>query len=465
MKLNKLFLLSAMGLGLFACNNNDLVEGSVTNEAQNEGTTYVGFTLKFNDTNSRADGTETGTEAEQNIKTAYVIMADASGNVEQIVSTTESGTGSSNTSTDYYVFQTTAGVHYFYAVVNQDAIPTKEGGNPTAKTINDYFNKGVALTVANITSTTEGGNFMMASEKVLTANVEDGVTKDEALKGTKNCFSIDVERVAAKVTMTCENTTLTNATNNAGGTITTPKFTLKGGATMSYRMAQSAINEIAGNTWNYTSSETDVHVRTGSETDLHKLAAPVYCLENLHNNYYQKNTTYVDIETTFTPAKVVKCLDQLDVTPDNNLKNNSTTGSFFVVGSGEHAQNYLMKADLLTWQKTKTYITEEQFNSGEISKNPAHFPAGVESISDEYINGKCFFGPIWIGQATADAPTAPVTRNTWYNLKITGIKLPGEPHEPEIDDTGETPLVPPTNVAITLTVMPWNFIDRGITLQ
>ena len=420
----------------------------------------MGFSLKFNASNTRATGEEDGTAAEQNIKTAYVIMADASGNVEQIVSTTESGTGSSNTSTDYYVFKTTAGVHYFYAVVNPDIAPTMGVDDATAKTISGYFNTGVELTVANITSTTEGGNFMMASEKVLTANVEDGVTKDEALKGTKNCFSIDVERVAAKVTMTCENTTLTNATNNAGGTITTPKFTLKGGATRSYRMAQSAINEIAGNTWNYTSSETDVYVKTGSDKDLHKLATPVYCLENLHNNYYQKNTTYVDIETIFTPAKVVKCLDQLDETPDNNLEDNSTTGSFFVVGSGEHAQNYLMKSDLLAWQKSKGYVASE---SDEISKDPSHFPAGVESISEEYVNGKCLFGPIWLGQETADASTAPVTRNTWYNLKITGITLPGEPSEPQIDP--EQPLTPATNVAITLSVMPWNFINREIDLQ
>lgn len=460
MKLNKYLLMAAMGLGFVACTENDLVEGGDSNGAQNEGTTYVGFSLKFNASNTRATGEEDGTAAEQNIKTAYVIMADASGNVEQIVSTTESGTGSSNTSTDYYVFKTTAGVHYFYAVVNPDIAPTMGVDDATAKTISGYFNTGVELTVANITSTTEGGNFMMASEKVLTANVEDGVTKDEALKGTKNCFSIDVERVAAKVTMTCENTTLTNATNNAGGTITTPKFTLKGGATRSYRMAQSAINEIAGNTWNYTSSETDVYVKTGSDKDLHKLATPVYCLENLHNNYYQKNTTYVDIETIFTPAKVVKCLDQLDETPDNNLEDNSTTGSFFVVGSGEHAQNYLMKSDLLAWQKSKGYVASE---SDEISKDPSHFPAGVESISEEYVNGKCFFGPIWLGQETADASTAPVTRNTWYNLKITGITLPGEPSEPQIDP--EQPLTPATNVAITLSVMPWNFINREIDLQ
>ena len=449
MKLNKLFLLSAMGLGLFACNNNDLVDGSVTNEAQEEGTTYVGFTLKFNDANTRA--TETGTAAEQKINTAYVIMADASGNVEQIVSTTESGTGSSNTSTDYYVFKTTAGVHYFYAVVNPDIAPTMGVDNATAKTISGYFNTGVELTVANITSTTEGGNFMMASEKVLTANVEDGVTKDEALKGTKNCFSIDVERVAAKVTMTCENTTLTNATNNAGGTITTPKFTLKGGATRSYRMAQSAINEIAENTWNYTRSETDVYVKAGTETDLHKLATPVYCLENIHatSTYKQGNTTYLNLNTKFVPGRVVNCNASAEngELKDNPNATSSTAVSFYVVKTGSLAGNYILKSELDTFQGV----------------DDTKFPNGVESISAEYVGGTCWFGPIWIGQANATAQDGPVVRNTWYNLDITGIALPGEPNEPTIDP--DLPLTPPTNVAITLTVMPWNFIDREITLQ
>ena len=450
MKLNKLFLLSAMGLGLFACSENEL-EGNGPEGAQNEGTTYVGFTLKFNDTNSRANGTEEGTAAEQNIKTAYVIMADASGHVEKIISTTESGTGLSNTSTAYYVFQTTAGVHYFYAVVNPDIAPTMGVDNATAKTISGYFNTGVELTVANITSTTEGGNFMMASEKVLTANVEDGVTKDEALKGTKNCFSIDVERVAAKVTMTCENTTLTNATNNAGGTITTPKFTLKGGATKSYRMAQSAINEITGNEWINTSSPTDVYVKTTAETDLHEKATPVYCLENIHatSTYKQSNTTYLNLNTKFVPGRVVNC----NATAANGeLKDNpnatsSTAVSFYVVKTGSLAGNYILKSELDTFQGV----------------DATKFPNGVESISAEYVGGTCWFGPIWIGQTDADKENAPVVRNTWYNLKIKGITLPGEPSEPTIDP--DLPLTPPTNVAITLTVMPWNFIDREITLQ
>lgn len=452
MKLNRLFLLAAMGLGLFACNDNDLVEGSAPNGTQEEGTTYVGLSLKFNASNTRA--TEDGTAAEQKINTAYVIMADADGNVEQIISKAEKGTGTSNTNTDYYVIQTTPGVHYFYAVVNPDIAPTMEGDNATAKTISTYFNTGVALTVASITSTAEGGNFMMASENVLTADVEDGVTKNEALAGTKNCFAINVERVAAKVTMTCESTALTNANNNAGGTITTPKFTLKGGATKSYRMAQNPFTEITENTCSYSSSETDVYVKTGDETDLHEKATPVYCLENLHATgaYKGGNTTYLNLYTKFVPAKVVDCNSQETVgalkdNPNAADPDDLTAVSFYVVKTGSLAGNYILKSELDTFQ----------------GDDDTKFPNGVESISAEYVEGTCWFGPIWIGQTNAADQNGPVVRNTWYNLKITGIALPGDPQVPQPDP--DQPLVPPTNVAISLSVMPWNFIDREIDLQ
>lgn len=288
----------------------------------------------------------------------------------------------------------------------------------------------------------------MASVKKETFDIADGVTEEEALAGTDataNNFTINVERVAAKVTMTCENTALTNATNNAGGTITTPKFTLKGGATMSYRMAQNSFSEIVRNTWSYSSSATDVYVKTGDETDLHEKATPVYCLENLHDaatGYKQGNTTYLTLQTTFTPAKVVDCADEI-----RELKNNTATGTFYVVKQGELAGNYLMASDLTTYQDGDNF----------------KLPAGVEAISDPYDEGTCWFGPIWIGQEDANDAEAPIYRNTWYNLKITGITLPGDPSEPEPD--GGQGLTPATNVAITLSVMPWNFIDREISLQ
>ena len=457
MKLNKLFLMAAMGLGLFACSENEL-EGNGPDSAQNEGTTYVGFTIDFSKTQTRAT-TESGTDAEQKINTAYVILADGN-TISQVVSSVDE-------ESNKYVLQTTPGPHDFYVVVNPTTAPT------TSNTVSEYFNTGVAIGAEEFAKTTAGSeSFLMASVKKETFDIADGITEEEALEGTDaatNNFTINVERVAAKVTMTCESTALTNANNNAGGTITTSKFTLKGGATMSYRMAQSAINEITGNAWTNTSSSTDVYVKQEADDGdnyIYRKATPVYCLENLHatGSYKQDNTTYLTLNTTFKPANVVNCDNPLSgLTSNNHTEETNDKLTFYVVKEGTLAGNYLMKADLLQWQKKQSYITDDQFQKGEIANGPTYFPNGVESISAEYENGVCWFGPIWIGQTDTDKDNAPIVRNTWYNLKITGITLPGEPSEPQIDP--EEPLNPDTNVAITLTVQPWNFIDREIDLQ
>lgn len=454
MKLNKYLLMAAMGLGLVACTENDLVEGGDSNGAQNEGTTYVGFTIDFSKTQTKATETETGTAAEQKINKAYVIMADADGNVEQIVSTANKGTGDSNKETDYYVIQTNPGLHYFYAVVNPDQTDGNDNVPTVGGTISSYFNTAVPLDVAKIASVTDA-SFMMASHEVLTANVEDGVTENEALKGTKNCFTIKVERATAKVTMTCEKATLENAVGipnepEYGGTVSDLKFNLKGVANMAYRMAQSEWNNITDNSWkpkeDGTVNNNTLGVQVAIGQDYTAVNA-AYCLENMDSPYKQGNTTYLTLQTTFTPAKVVDCADVVKPLTTNTQAAGST---FYVVKQGELAGNYLMEADLQDYRDEK----------GDQSA----LPAGVEAISDAYTGGNCYFGPIWIGQEDADDADAPIYRNTWYNLEITGITLPGDPEEPTIDYP-EQPLTSKTNVAITLSVMPWNFINREISLQ
>ena len=275
--------MAAMGLGLFACSENEL-EGNGPDSAQNEGSTYVGFTIDFSKTQTRAT-TEPGTDAEQKINTAYVILADGN-TISQVVSSVDE-------ESNKYVLQTTPGPHDFYVVVNPTTAPT------TSNTVSEYFNTGVAIGAEEFAKTTAGSeSFLMASVKKETFDIADGITEEEALEGTDaatNNFTINVERVAAKVTMTCENATFTNATNNAGGTIATPKFTLKGGATMSYRMAQNPFAEITGNEWTNTSLATDVYVKQPSDdNNIHRSADPVYCLENIHTTgYKQGNTTYL----------------------------------------------------------------------------------------------------------------------------------------------------------------------------
>jgi len=453
MKLNKYLLMAAMGLGLVACTENDLVEGGDSNGAQNEGTTYVGFTIDFSKTQTRAT-TETGTNAEQKINTAYVLMTDASDKIEKVLSFTGDNDAGVTEGEGYYkdkgkfLFKTSAGVHHFYAVVNPETAPTEN------TTIDYYFKRAVTLDVADIASVTDkdNGSFMMASEDVSIASVEDGITEEEALAGSNNSYIIYVERVSAKVTMTCDSEMLTNATNNAGGTLDETQFTLKQGAGVSFRMAQASIIADDDNTFEYISDPTTVYIKgtdPSEEVDnIHRSAAPVYCLENIRGSYLQDNTTYLTLKTTFTPDKVVDCADEVKPLTTNKQAPGST---FYVVKQGVLAGNYLMGADLQSYRDSKS--------------DQSALPAGVEAISDAYIDGNCYFGPIWIGQEEADDANAnaPVVRNTWYNLKITGITLPGDPDEPTIDP--EQPLTPATNVAITLSVMPWNFIDREISLQ
>lgn len=432
------------------CSENEL-EGNGPEGAQNEGTTYVGFTLKFSNTNTRANGDPLATEEETAITSAYVMMTSENGTTfERVLDMTAPANGSGE---GYYqdkqkfLFKTTAGNHDFYAVINPDEAPTVKGN------ISEYFNQAQALALGTIT---EDNKFMMSNCNKNTFNLVDNVTEEQALNGNKdedatNNFSISVERVVAKVTMTCLNPTLESesGTTNVGGKINNLQFYLMGEATKSYRMASTRNLNLArteGITDRY-SFESDIPagitINTGADQDKTQ-ATPVYCLENLQDDYKQGNTTYILLKTDFIPTKIVDCTKADGTTTDND--NTSTAESFYVVKSGDLAGNYIIKADLDAYKQN----------------HQNQLPQGVLSISDEYENGTCWFGPIWVGQENADN-NGPVKRNTWYNLNITKIKLPGDPNVPEINES--QPLVPNTNVAITLDVMDWVSADRNISLQ
>lgn len=458
MKLNKLFLMAVMGLGLFACSENEL-EGNGPEGAQNEGTTYVGLSLKFSDANTRADKTEAGTEAEQKINSVYVLVADGD-NVITIGSLSAAPDAPIESGKTKVVFATKPGKHDFYVVVNPDDVPSNaEGGN--AKTISGYFNSSVAFNLDNIAKTNDGGNFMMSSLQATECILADNITEQEAKDGNigdaeTNNFTLQVQRVTAKITMTCASDVLKDATTDEqsaeelGKILNTetdyPVFDVKGMASNSYRMAQSTIAEVAGNKWTGNKLSTKLLI---GETYLN--ATPVYCLENLHTTgaYKQGNVTYVTLKTTFIPKQVLDLTANNETLKDYDGYTTSTKASFYVVRSGSNnvVGRYILADELTTFQNS----------------DKSKLPTGVTSIEGPYTNGVCWFGPIWIGQTDTNIQDAPVNRNTWYNLSIKGLKLPGEPEVPEIDP--EQPLVPDTYVPITLDVMPWNFIDRGIDLQ
>lgn len=440
MKLNKYFMMAAMGLGLVACSDNlDENQGANGNNPS-EGTTYVAFGLDFKTAGSRA--TDIGDTWESDVTSAYVIMDNS-----VIISTTDTDTkkeaGYYDATSEKFLFHTEPGEHTFLAVVNPETVPTAEN-------LDTYFTESVSTTPAVVASITEEeqtkkGNFMMSSVEEKTFYINDNITEEQALEGTDestNNYEIPVERVSAKVTVTAADATIESADDtNAGGTIDEDEtvFNLRQGADKMTRMAGDIL---ASNT--YTWEVENVAVGFG-ETTPYKTAAPAYCLENIHTSgtYVQDETTYITLSTVFTPSKVVNAQGQLE----DYTYNGTDKKTFYVVTAGELAGNYIM-GDPTT------------------GAAPSTLPAGVEALSEAYTDGKCWFGPIWFGQKEGELGKdldAPVVRNTWYNLQITSIKLPGSPNEPQ--PMPDVELEPATNVAITLMIMPWNFVSHSVVLQ
>lgn len=450
MKLNKYLLMAAMGLGLVACTENDLVEGGDSNGAQNEGTTYVGFTIDFGEMGTRAAtiGTTPGTDAESEVTTVYALLTDKDGDdIKNTYLMTAYEYGETGSEKVKYMFATSPGTYDLYVVVNPDQADLTTTNKPTK--ISEYLKKGVTLGVATIA---KDENFMMSSTEKAEVYIQDNVSKKDAQDGddaSSNNFTVNVERVTAKVTMTCDNPALTDKSGgDAGGTLNSASFYLKNRALKSTRMAVSTPlsldYNIDGNFESPGEDDDATEIKLTGSTD--KTGAnPVYCLENIQANYEKGgNITYASLSTVFIPSKVVKCDDADNGGAEADFKDNSSVATFRVVTKGTLSGAYILDSELTSYK----------------TGNENKLPAGVEEVSDPYANGVCWFGPIWVGE---NGSSYAIERNHWYNLNITGITLPGSPTEIVPD-----PEIPPhqaTNVAITLTVEPWTTVDRDIDLQ
>lgn len=449
MKLNKYLLMATMGLGLIACTENDLVEGGDSNGTQNEGSTYVGFTIDFGEMGTRATtiGTTPGTDVESKVTTVYALLTnkdqDAIQNTYLMTPYEYGETGSKKVK---YMFATSPGTYDLYVVVNPDQTDLAGTNKPTK--ISDYLKTGVTLGVASIAAE---NNFMMSSTEKAVVYIQDNVTEKEAQDGTDastNNFTVNVERVTAKVTMTCANPILTDKSGGeAGGTLNSASFYLKNRALKSTRMAVSAALNLDYNTsGNFDSPTTATEIKLTESTEKAS-ATPVYCLENIQANYEKGgNITYASLSTVFIPSEVVVCDGTDNGGAEADFKDNSSVATFRVVTKGTLSGAYILDSELTSYK----------------NDNENKLPAGVEEVSDPYTNGVCWFGPIWVGE-NDDRTSYAIERNHWYNLNITGITLPGSPNE--IVPDPEIPPHPATNVAITLTVEPWTTVDRDIDLQ
>lgn len=510
MKLNKLFLLAAMGLGLFACNNNDLVEGSGPNGTQEEGTTYVGLKINFNSSSSRAntgdqpidgdgddtlyDDLEDGNEAK--VSDVRIVVTDAEGK-SQFNNVVEIEDG-------LYIFQITPGIKKFYAVVNGNALGfSTELANWTGNQLT-LTKKASELYEYNATAT-EGKGFLMSSVAAVERTIQDNVSEKDVKNGKANNIEITVERVVAKVTMQLsdalkqsgfkdQTATLKNLTCQIGNADNL--VYAKGGQTATYTTAGTYL--MAYNNGNVRTTPYFDYPKSiddwgqflqsdllGTSATIYENGAvsstPIarfYCLENTHantdpKNYLQSNTTFIRVQAEMIPNSAKKFTYSASPDPEVTISDRAdmpkTPETFYVITAApnqDYQGSYVFASDLASLYVDLVPGGGETEPDEQAVKVVEALAADYNyNFTEPYTNG-CGYYNIWVNDMK-DANNqylniAPVFRNDWYNLTITSLTLPGSPKE-SIDP--EEPIHPDTNVGVTLTIRDWNKVNHNVDLQ
>lgn len=518
MKLNRLFLLAAMGLGLFACNDNDLVEGSAPNGTQEEGTTYVGLKINFNSSSSRAntgdqpidgdgddtlyDDPEDGNEAKVNDVRIVVTDAEGKSQYNAVVTPTP------NNGNNIYLFKITPGKKKFYAVVNGEALGLNETLKSWAGSQLALTKKASELYEYNTTAT-EGKGFLMSSVEAVEQTLQDNVSEDDVQAGKANNIEITVDRVVAKVTMQLS-TALTGEGGFENQTATLKKLTCQIGNADNLKYNKDGEDDAKYTTagtylmayndngvrktpyFDYPSVDFDfgddfqqsellnasgIAIYENGAVSTTTPTARFYCLENTHantdpKNYLQSNTTFIRVKAEMIPNSAKQFAYSAGSDPKVTISDRVTMPTsletFYVITGAPDQDNqdsYVFASDLAS-------LYADLVPDGDADNNDDKAAAVVEALAAYDYNftapytAGCGYYNIWVNDMT-DANNqylniAPVFRNDWYNLTITSLTLPGSPKE-SIDP--EEPIHPDTNVGVTLTIRDWNKVNHNVDLQ
>ena len=478
MKKKSLLAMSLMGLALVACSEDEQLNGGTGNTALNENDgAFVSLTLDITSPETkgspnRANPVE-GTTEESTVSKATIVIDY--GETQKVISTGSEGVTLSTTGNESTIkFKAPEGAATFYVYANlptADAIATDAGG---------YATSWASNTVSKATSADAyytDNSFFMSNEDG--KGVETTITKEG-----DNTVTVPIERGAAKVTVESKAT----IAGTAGGTLHSLSYGLGGMADKFYLLAQSSTSEVTGAT--YTGATADasylsVDLGQSAYDDSHEYenanSVPntttlstwegLYCLENIHSTYKQKNTTYANFKTTYTPGKALDLIENSDKTEGapayvvkSDLKNvtaGTSASTFYVVRATEAGyeslnSSYLMESDITGKEISVSSTADETTGYYTIT--------GIKGITkvDKYTNGECWFGPVWINNE-ANEQASPIYRNDWYHLMVTKITLPGSPTKPEIDP--EEPLVSDVDITVKAAVCAWEFEPRQIELK
>lgn len=451
MKKKHLFAISLIGLALAACSTDD--ELNAGGNQSNEGAVV---TLKLDMAGSQTKGSpgatnqQAGTAAENKISNVTVVVDyGTTRNVFTSSDTYAEGYGWAEES-NTFKFQTPAGDATFYVYANVN----------TADKLSSNWATTLVSQADDVSEYYTDNSFFMSNQN------GEGVPFTINPDAT-NEVTVNIERAAAKVTVESK----ADFTDDPhGGTIINNSMSFALGNTVDkfYLLQQddySIPTDVAYLDNPIVDWNKSIDVEESATTDIINLPA-IYCMENVLADYKQGKTTYIKFKTTFVPGKILTFEENetgngLKVTGDINFSSESGVDFYVVLGATNSSLNssYIKATDI----DDKTGIT-----IGAADKDGKCEVTGIEGIthiSKKYVNGLCYFGPIWINLNEA-GNESPIYRNDWYHLTVNSIKLPGSPTEPVIEEDDEDdPLTPPVDVTVKLTVMKWNLVEHNIDLQ
>lgn len=446
MKKRSILVTSLLGLALVACTDDDL--SNSVDASLNEGA-LVSFKLDVarpeTKGNPEKEPEQAGSEVESKIANATIVIDYADADTKIVTGTVD------NSGTSPIVsFKAPTGDADFYVYVN-----------PQSGDVADPWSTDLVSKATDPSAYFTDNSFFMS-------NVDGEPVHYTIQEGSNDIGTVNVERGAAKVTV--ESTA--ELEGAAGGKLTELKFALENTATKFHLLAQETIAEVTGNTYaaapisvdDYATVELDESIYSSGTTidasaNLNALDA-CYCLENLHalTGYLKKNTTAVVFNASFIPGTVLTFSyadDKYTVTGDKEqtIAEDAQASTFYVVTEATNKSfegNYIMASDIAN------------ATIGDADEDGICTVTGIDGISKvaEYTNGQCWFYA-WPNYDEVNN-ASPIYRNDWYHLKVTKIVLPGSPTKPDLDEEEE--LEADVNLKATVTVQPWHFVSKDVTL-
>lgn len=435
MKLNKYFLIGAMGLGLFACSD-DLNDENGQNGNKSDGKmANVSIKFDFNGTRSRAVGDlptgnydDNGTQAESTVNKLRIIVTDEDGKVEynQLYQGTEGDNklpdGINGMSEPYegsgtIEFKIPTGAKVFYAYVNEEDKSSETG---TAANASD-LKVAVGQSFTNAIKAQDATYFSTGSNFHMSGLVKQTVT--EVAEESTNDVTINVDRTVARVDLKLASTYNNDeATNKVKLTKLTAGI---GNADLKFKQTDSSDDKLWG-TYRFTYDDTDgakritpyyseipttdnyanVYIRSNNKTEneqddlLTKSGAPeaypthtYYCLENTHATYKKGNTTFVQITATMIPNATVKFSytaatdnvgEKVEIVEGSTITTAGTPETFYLItkvndptGTEKDRLNtYIWEKDLIDLFNSNGFVSDEDKEDIEdINNNPGKIKA------------------------------------------------------------------------------------------